>query len=152
MGMSGAEQRVHFPVEAEVPESKRHLQLRTLLFQFLELAFSKEAAIGCDQFVYWDRSDPRACLAPDAFVRLGEEDDLFPTWKVWERGAPEVAVEIISSADGAEPDWQEKLEKYRRIGVAELVRFDPESDRPLRIWDLVEHELRERILTEQCAQ
>lgn len=33
MGMSGAEQRVHFPVEAEVPESKRHLQLRTLLFR-----------------------------------------------------------------------------------------------------------------------
>jgi hypothetical protein len=40
MVMSGAEQRVHFPVEAEVPESKRHLQLRTLLFQFFELAFA----------------------------------------------------------------------------------------------------------------
>ena len=67
MGMSGAEQLVHFPVEAEVPESKRHLQLRTLLFQFLELAFAKEAAIGCDQFVYWDPTEPRVCLAPGAF-------------------------------------------------------------------------------------
>jgi hypothetical protein len=68
--MSGAEQ-LHFPVEAEVPESKRHLQLRTLLFQFLERAFAKEAAIGCDQFVYWDPSDARQCLAPDAFVCFG---------------------------------------------------------------------------------
>jgi Uma2 family endonuclease len=146
MGMSGAEQRVHFPVEAEVPESKRHLQLRTLLFQFLELAFAKEAAIGCDQFVYWDPTEPRVCLAPDAFVRFGQPDDLFQTWKVWERGAPHVAVEIISSSDNGEADWREKLSKYRSLGVSELVRFDPESTEPLRVWDLVGGELVERAL------
>jgi Uma2 family endonuclease len=144
MGMSGAEQSVHFPVEAEVPESKRHLQLRTLLFQFLELAFAKEAAIGCDQFVYWDPTEPRVCLAPDAFLRFGQPDDLFQTWKVWERGAPQVAVEIISSSDNSESDWREKLEKYRSLGVSELVRFDPESSEPLRVWDLVASDLIER--------
>ena len=152
MGMTGAQQRVHFPVEAEVPESKRHLQLRTLLFQFLELAFSQEAAIGCDQFVYWDAGDPRACLAPDAFVRFGQEDDLFQTWKVWERGTPQVAVEIISSSDGGQIDWEEKLEKYRCLGVSELVRFDPESARPLRVWDLAGADLIERSLLEPRAE
>jgi hypothetical protein len=45
VGTSGAEQRVHFPVEAEAPESKRHLQLRTLLFQFLELAFAAPSSV-----------------------------------------------------------------------------------------------------------
>jgi len=144
MGMSGAEQLVHFPIEAEVPESKRHLQLRTLLFQFLELAFAKEAAIGCDQFVYWDPTEPRECLAPDAFVRFGQPDDLFQTWKVWERGAPQVAVEIISISDNSESDWREKLVKYRSLGVSELVRFDPESSEPLRVWDLMAGELIER--------
>lgn len=146
MGMSGAEPRVHFPVEAEVPESKRHLQLRTLLFQFLELAFAKEAAIGCDQFVYWDPTEPGVCLAPDAFVRFGQPDDLFQTWKVWERGVPQVAVEITSSSDNSEADWREKLSKYRSLGVSELVRFDPESSEPLRVWDLVGGELVERAL------
>ena len=145
--MSGAEQQVHFPVEAEVPESKRHLQLRTLLFQFLELAFAKEAAIGCDQFVYWDPTEPRVCLAPDAFVRFGQADDLFQTWKVWERGAPQVAVEIISTSDNSEADWREKLAKYRSLGVSELVRFDPESSEPLRVWDLMAGELIERALS-----
>ena len=61
-----------FPSEEKVPESKRHLKLRTLLYQVLDLAFADRAAIGCDQFVYWDPTDPKACLAPDAFVRWGE--------------------------------------------------------------------------------
>ena len=72
MAMLGSEQSaVHFPVSAEVPEHRRHLRLRTLLFQFLEHAFAAVAAVGSEQFVYWDPSDPRACLSPDAFLRFG---------------------------------------------------------------------------------
>jgi Uma2 family endonuclease len=145
MSAGGMPQALCFPVEAEVPETKRHLELRTLLYQFLKLGFSERAAIGCDQFVYWDPSDPRACLAPDGFVRFGEVNDLFPSWKVWERGVPQVAIEIVSDSDESERGWQDKLERYRHLGVAELVRFDPESrDRPLRVWDLVGDELSER--------
>src|SRR3954465_14081755 len=104
--MFGSEQlAVHFPVSAEVPESKRHLRLRTLLFQFLEHAFADVALIGCDQFVYWDPSNPRACLSPDAVLRLGSKNEDFQSWKVWERGVPHVAVEIISDADASEPSW-----------------------------------------------
>jgi Uma2 family endonuclease len=142
---------VHFPVEAEVPETKRHLELRTLLYQLLKLAFAERAAIGCDQFVYWDPTEPRACLAPDAFVRLGEPDHPFRSWKVWERGAPQLAVEIVSESDERERDWEDKLEKYRRLGVSELVRFEPESQAPLRIWDSVGHDLLERQLSGASA-
>jgi hypothetical protein len=143
---------VMFPSEADVPETKRHLKLRTLLYELLDLAFADRAAIGCDQFVYWDPTDPKACLAPDAFVRLGEPDTLFRSWKAWEHGAPHVAVEIISESDERDRDWDGKLSRYRRLGVTELVRFDPEgSDRPLRVWDLVEQDLVERVLHEHAA-
>jgi Putative restriction endonuclease len=136
-----------FPTGAEVPETKHHLKLRTLLYQFLDLAFADQAAIGCDQFVYWDPTDPRACLAPDAFVRWGQPDFMFRSWKTWEHGAPDIAVEVISDADERDRDWEAKLNRYRRLGVRELVRFDPESpERKLRIWDLVEHDLVERLL------
>jgi len=144
---------LHFPDTELVPESKRHLELRTLLYQLLKLAFADRAAIGCDQFVYWDPTDPSACLAPDAFVRWGEPDSMFTSWKVWERGAPQVAIEVISEADERDRDWGAKLEKYRRLGVTELVRFDPRStDHALRVWDSADGDLVERELTAPCAQ
>jgi len=154
MAMLGSEQLpVHFPDSAEVPEHRRHLRLRTLLFQFLEHAFAGVAAVGSEQFVYWDPTNPNACLSPDAFVRFGAKSEDFPSWKVWERGAPHVAVEIISQSDASEASWLEKLDRYRRLGVSELVWFDPETpERPLRIWDFVGDDLLERRLFEPWAQ
>ncbi len=142
---------LHFPEQAEVPETKDHLELRTLLYQFLMLAFSRVAKVGSEQFVYWDPTDTRACLAPDAFVRFGSPDERFTSWKVWEHGAPHVAVEIISRSD--RHAWDDKLERYRRLGVSELVAFDPEfPEQPLRIWDFVGDDLLERKLHEPWAK
>jgi hypothetical protein len=138
---------VRFPEAELVPESKTHLDVRTLLYEILRLSYGAEASIGSDQFVYWDPTEPRACLAPDAFVRLGIPDHAFRSWRVWERGAPEVCVEIVSASDEWDRDWDEKLERYRRLGVKELVRFEPESEPPsLRVWNQVEGDLVEREL------
>ena len=150
---SGRQQRLYvrpprvvvFPIEAEVPESKRHLEIRTALYAILKHAFSDRAMIGSDQFVYWDPTDPTECLAPDAFVRLGAPDENFDSWKTWERGAPHVAVEIVSASDASEAAWAPKLHKYRRLGVTEVVRFDPEHGE-LRIWNRTEGDLVERAL------
>lgn len=146
---------VHFPEAEQVPETKQHFRLRTLLYEFLALAFAERATLGCDQFMYWDPTDPEACLAPDAFVRLGEPDQLFRSWKVWERGAPQLAIEVISEADERDRDWDAKLERYRRVGVLELLRFDPEAADPaerLRIWDNVDGDLAERRFDAAPAQ
>jgi Uma2 family endonuclease len=146
---------VHFPEAEQVPETKRHFRLRTLLYEFLALAFADRATIGSDQFMYWDPTDPKACLAPDAFVRLGEPDHLFRSWKVWERGAPQLAIEVISDSDERDRDWDAKLQRYRRLGVQELIRFDPEASeltRVLRIWDAVDGNLAEREVSGTVAQ
>jgi Uma2 family endonuclease len=148
MMMLATEQQPYFPAYAEMPESKRHLEQRTLLYQVLKLAFADRAAVGCDQFVYWEPTDPRVCLAPDAFVCLGEVNDLFPSWKVWERAVPQVAVEIVSESDERARGWDAKLERYRRLGVTELVRFDSVAvEQPLRIWERIGEGLVERELT-----
>lgn len=144
---------LHFPESAEVPESTWHLRLRTTVYLFLKHAFESVAIIGSDQFVYWDPTNPRACLAPDAFVRFGSKNEDFGSWKAWERGAPHVAVEIISDSDADDASWQEKLERYGHLGVSELVRFDYQTpEQPLRIWDFVGDDLLERRLFEQWAQ
>ena len=40
--------------------------------------------------------------APDEFVRLGGPDEPFDTSKTWERGVPELCVEIASDSDARE--------------------------------------------------
>ena len=139
---------VHFPVQDVVPETGVHYELRTALFLLLRGEFTDRAFVGSDQFLYWDPADPQACVAPDVMVRLGAPDAPVPCWKVWEGGAPHVAVEIVSSSDASDRNWSLKLERYLRSGVQEVVRFDPEDDtRALRLWDRVEGDLVERDLT-----
>jgi hypothetical protein len=88
---------------------------RAALYQVLHYAFAANSSIGCDQFVYFDAANPKACLSPDAFVRLGDPDSKFKSWKVWERGAPHLAVEIVSASDLHEEPWEIKLARYRQL-------------------------------------
>lgn len=134
-----------FPVECPMPETGRHLELRTTLYLLAKHAFAAKAQIGCDQFVYWDPTDPAQSCAPDLFVRLGVPHAVIGCWKVWEGGAPELAVEIVSASDQSDAAWDLKLGRYRRLGVRELVRFDADAaQQPLRIWDHVDGDLVER--------
>jgi Uma2 family endonuclease len=144
---------VVFPESAKVPESQLHLELRTLLYHLLQDALGEAFTVGSDQFVYFDASDPSACLAPDVYVGLSPRQGFVKSWKVWERGAPAVAVEIVSDSDATELPWQEKLSRYRRLGVQELIRFDPITDgMRLRVWDRVEGALTEREVSGDRAQ
>jgi Uma2 family endonuclease len=140
---------VVFPEEEQVPQGQLHFELRTLLYQLLSDYLGLESTVGSDQFVYFDAADPSQCVAPDVYVRLEPRGEPIRSWKTWERGAPEVAVEIISDSDATENTWAQKLAAYRRLGVCELVRFDPESsdNTRLRIWDRVEEALVERELS-----
>jgi Uma2 family endonuclease len=133
--------------EEHVSETKRHLEARTALYLLLKDALPG-AAVGSDQFVYSDASDPRKCLSPDVFVKLGAPlayGASFDNWKVWERGAPDVAVEIVSASDRSDAEWAAKLERYQASGIGEVVRFDAEDAKhPLRVWDRIDGDLIER--------
>lgn len=133
-----------FPSEATMPESKAHLDLRTALYLVLRAAFRDVMWIGSDQFVYYDAADPARAVAPDIFVRRGGPDEQFASWKTWERGAPELAIEIISENDSSQGAWEKKLARYHSVGVEELVRFEPGAAVPLRVWDRVSNDLVER--------
>jgi Uma2 family endonuclease len=128
-----------------VPETNRHLEIRTALYLILKRELAATATIGSEQFIYWDPTTSKKRLAPDAFVRLDAPHRPFRTWKTWEGGAPDLGVEVVSDSDEDEPDWNEKLERYRAAGISEVVRFHPEDrERPIRIWDAVDGDLVER--------
>jgi len=146
-------QPLRFP--AEEPESermgqgKRHLHLCHALYEMLRAVCAPEHTVGSDQFVYFDASSPKRCLAPDAFVTLGVRDHDFDSYLAWEKGAPTLAFEVLSPSDSPERwSFAEKLRRYRALGVRELVAFfaDAKPGRRLRVWDRVEHDLVERVV------
>jgi len=135
-----------------MPETGVHLELRTALYLLVRDFVGERGAVGSEQFVYWDPSDPRQCLAPDLIVRMAAMPGPFPSWKTWERGAPHLAVEVVRPSDSSEAEWQQKLARYRRSGINEVARFDPEdAERPLRLWDRFDGDLVERDLEGEYA-
>jgi len=140
--------------EWDMGESKRHQLLCDLLKQVLAVAAGASASIGSDQFIYFDASNPKRKCAPDAFVKLDVPDELFPTWRTWEKGTPELCVEILSPSDTDEKlTLDEKLARFHTMGVAEVVAFDVEAvpGRRIRAWDLVEGDLVERVVENEST-
>lgn len=135
------------PEDEHLGQSKRHLELCMALYEMLGRIVGKKDAKGADQFVYFDATDPRRCLAPDAFVKRGVRDWSFDTWKTWEKGAPDLAFEVLSPSDTPERwTFREKLKRYREMGVRELVvaNLDGPEGKRLRVWDRIDEDLVER--------
>lgn len=138
------------PWEEKLPETRRHRRLCAFLFELLRRELAPAHSVGGDQFVYWNARDPKRNCAPDVFAKLGVPDEDFETWKTWERGAPELVVEILSKHDREPYTWTEKLVRFHELGAREVVRFDttPRKGRArLRVWDRVEDDLVEREVT-----
>jgi len=132
-----------------MPESPVHLILRTFLYDLLRYFLGEEHSVGSEQFVYWVPTDPRRCLSPDLFVKLGARERYVPSWKCWERGAPDLAVEIVSPSDSTAATWETKLQRYEELGVTELLRFDreaPEGER-LAAWDRIDGDFVPRVVS-----
>jgi Uma2 family endonuclease len=85
--------------------------------------------VGGNQFFYLREGDDKLRLAPDVYV---VEDEILTlaqikSWRVWEHEGkgPALAIEVVS--DEYEKDYDPvQLERYERLGVHELLRYDPE--------------------------
>jgi len=139
------------PESERMGQGRRHLKLCNALFEMLCAACVPEHTVGADQFVYFDAANPRRCLAPDAFVTLHVRDHDFDSYLVWEEGTPELAFEVLSPSDTPERwTFEEKVHRYRTLGVRELVTFhvDAPAGERLRVWDRLEHDLVERVVVD----
>lgn len=132
-----------------MPVSTRHHALCEALYTLLRRAIGAEHTVATDAFVYFDASNPSRALAPDAFVKFGIPQHHFESWKVWEKGTPELAFEVLSPSDSPERwTFEEKLRRYRALGVRELVVFhaDGKPGSRLRVWDRIDGDLVERVV------
>jgi hypothetical protein len=115
----------------------------------LRAAAGDENTVASDAFVYFDAANPERKLAPDGLVKLDVPQHEFESWKAWRRGTPELAFEILSPSDSPERwTFEEKLVRYRALGVEELIVFhaDGKPGSRLRAWDRIDDDLVERVV------
>jgi hypothetical protein len=117
-----------YPVEERVGEDILQRWIVELLRPLVErwLASRGEIAfVGADQFIYYERFDSTARVAPDVYVLPGIEPDRHvPIWKIWETSvSPSFALEVVSR--NRRKDYEEAPERHAAAGTQELVVFDP---------------------------
>jgi hypothetical protein len=118
-----------YPVRDDMGDPTLQTLISVMLLALLQRWLSsqgKPAFVGMNQFFYWKQFDPSECVAPDVYVLPGVS--LSPrvgAWKIWEtHRRPTFALEIVSQ--DVDKDYLTSPPKYDRLGVDELVVFDPD--------------------------
>ncbi|EYF07984.1 Uma2 family endonuclease [Chondromyces apiculatus] len=126
-----------YPIEDDVGEGslQRFISelLRTLIAKWVAER-GQVAFVGADQFFYWEQYNPSEGIAPDVYVLPGVAPETrVGAWKVWEtKQRPSFAFEVVSQ--DIQKDYLGAPAKYGRLGVNELVVFDPDyHESPQRI-------------------
>ncbi|WP_437333166.1 Uma2 family endonuclease [Sorangium sp. So ce394] len=122
-----------YPVEKKMGEDSLQTWIVELLRPLIERWYQelgRPRFVGADQFIYYQQFDPSKVVAPDVYVLPGVPPGRrVRSWKVWETGiAPSFALEVVSS-DEPYKDYVDAPERYRELGVRELVIFDPDWER-----------------------
>ncbi|MEO7326976.1 MAG: Uma2 family endonuclease [Minicystis sp.] len=118
-----------YPIEDDMGEGSLQRLLSELLRVLIErylVARGKPTFVGADQFFYWKQFDSSEGIAPDVYVLPGAPlSPRIGAWKVWETGfVPSFAFEVVST--DVDKDYLRSPAKYARLGVEELIVFDPD--------------------------
>ena len=95
--------------------------------------------VGSNNFLYYERGNPQAVVAPDVYVVVGAPTGLRDTYMLWnEPKGPDFVLEVTSKSTRGN-DERRKREVYAALGVAEYFLYDPRAEwvaPPLRGWRL----------------
>ena len=113
-------------------ESDLHRRCMTYLIDALERHFEKRApgnvCVSGNLFLYYERGNPRAVVAPDVFVVLGAPARLRDSYLLWnEPKGPDFVLEV-TSASTRRVDEQRKRDVYASLGVSEYFLYDPRAE------------------------
>ena len=85
--------------------------------------------VGSNNFLYYERGNPRAVVAPDVYVVLGAP--AYPardTYMLWnEPKGPDFVLEV-TSASTRRDDERRKRDVYAALGVREYFLYDPRAE------------------------
>ena len=106
----------------------------------------EDVYVGSNNFLYYERGNPRAVVAPDVYVVLGAP--AYPprdTYMLWnEPKGPDFVLEVTSKSTRRD-DERRKRDVYAALGVEEYFLYDPRAEYlapPLQGWRLRDGEYR----------
>jgi Uma2 family endonuclease len=126
------QQEIEYPTTDGQPmaETTLHRKIMSNMIEGLEHWFrdAQDVWVGGNLFLYFEKGNPRAVVAPDVLLVHGVRKWDRPIYKLWEEGrAPSLVIEVTSSSTKDE-DLNDKKDVYRRLGVEEYFLFDPCGD------------------------
>ena len=84
--------------------------------------------VGSNNFLYYERGNPRAVVAPDVYVVVGAPAHLRDTYLLWnEPKGPDFVLEV-TSASTRRDDERRKRDVYAALGVREYFLYDPRAE------------------------
>jgi len=122
------EHEVEYPESDGQPmaETTLHRKVMSDMIEGLERRYAEAADVwvGGNLFLYYEKGNPRKCVAPDVLLARGVAKWDRRIYRLWEETPPALVFEITSQETWSE-DQDFKKDLYERLGVAELVFFDP---------------------------
>jgi Uma2 family endonuclease len=122
------EQEIEYPTSDGQPmaETTLHRKVMSNVIGGLERRYADvpDVWVGGNLFLYYQRGNPEKSVAPDVLLTRGIEKRDREIYLLWEEKPPTLIFEITSRRTRKE-DTGTKKDLYERLGVAELVLFDP---------------------------
>ena len=125
------EHEIEYPTSDGQPmaETTLHREVMSDIIGGLERRYAgvPDVWVGGNLFLYYEKGNPRRSVSPDVLLVRGVRKWPRDCFFLWEEKTPELVFEITSRSTRYE-DQSKKKKLYERLGVTELVLFDPYGD------------------------
>ena len=122
------EHEIEYPTSDGQPmaETTLHRQVMSDVIEGLERRYAgvPDVWVGGNLFLYYEKGNPRKSVAPDVLLVRGVRKWPRDCFFLWEEKTPELIFEITSRSTRDKDEGRNK-DTYERLGVSELVLFDP---------------------------
>jgi Uma2 family endonuclease len=122
------EQDIEYPTSDGQPmaETTLHREVMSNLIGGLERRYAEvpDVWVGGNLLLYYEQGNPEKSVSPDVLLTRGIAKWARPIYLLWDEKPPTLVFEITSRRTRKE-DTGPKKALYERLGVAELVLFDP---------------------------
>jgi len=127
------DKEIEYPTSDGQPmaETTLHRKVMSSTIGGLERRYAEtpDVWVGGNLLLYYLEGRPDKSVSPDVMLARGVKSKHDrDTWLLWEEGVPPTLVFEITSRSTRREDTGSKKDLYERLGVAELVLFDPYGD------------------------